>query len=381
MTQQTQSSKIHGLSGIRTIAIAGVVLYHLFPDVLPGGFLGVNLFFVLSGYLIAVTNLRKAETGTFSTLRFYKKRILRIYPALILTVLISSFFAWIFSPASLGGARKEVFSVLTGWDNIYQIQKNASYFARMSDRSLLTHLWSIAIELQFYLICPLLLLPSGRGKQSRKRTIAVLLILALISALLEAVLWSETSDPTPIYYGTPTRCYALFLGAAAGLSQPERRPARRRREAAPAFISALCFISALFLLLWLFFTADGTSALTYRLYLPLSAILGLVLILTCENAHSAAARVLSIPLLERPGNVSYEIYLMMYPVIVLTGAATSTSPLKKIAAILLIGILTAFLHNVCRTLRMLSERNSEHTRRMKRIEKSEAWKLTNRLEY
>lgn len=350
--------RILGLDGIRGIAVIGVILYHLIPSVVPGGFLGVNFFFVLSGYLIVLAGAKNKVNGRFALGRYWKKRIRRIYPALVLVILWSSFFARIIHPASLAGARKEVFAILTGWDNIYQIHKQASYFARMSDTSIFTHMWSIAIELQFYLIAPIFLIYAFRGRVERRRTVNVLLLLSLASALAEALLYSSEKDPTYIYYGTFTRMYALFLGAALGLSKPDRD--RRRKQAAQLspLVSALLFFPSVGLLVFLFLTARGTDALTYRLFLPLSAILCVFLILQCEDSTSAASSCLSLPAVVVPGRLSYELYLVMYPIIALVRGKREPGVLDSIIIAVLIIIAARILHFVCQRLTSLPRHRS-----------------------
>lgn len=147
-----KKQKIPGLDGLRGIAILGVIGYHLAPGIFPGGFLGVNLFFVLSGYLMAVTS-RRAQAGEgFHVLAFYRRRAVRIYPALALCVCGTLCTAWLLTPDVLTGIRAEVVSILTGTNNWWQIAQNASYFTKITGTSPFTHLWSLAIEMQFYLI-------------------------------------------------------------------------------------------------------------------------------------------------------------------------------------------------------------------------------------
>lgn len=162
MARQTKNSvsarQIAGLDGLRGIAILGVMGYHLMPHTLPGGFLGVNLFFVLSGYLMAITSIRTQAQSGFRVGKFYWKRIVRIYPALVLAVCSTVFMAQFFAPDSLPGVRREVLSIFSGSNNWWQMNQNASYFTRITGASPFTHLWSLAIEMQFYILWPVLFL-------------------------------------------------------------------------------------------------------------------------------------------------------------------------------------------------------------------------------
>ena len=134
---------IHGLDGLRAIAIIGVVLYHLFPDTIQGGFLGVSLFLVISGFLMMIVCERAWQKNEFSVLSFYKKRLKRIYPALFIVVLSTACFLTLFLPDELRGIRQEVLSIFGGYNNWWQISQNASYFTRLENSSAFTHLWSL----------------------------------------------------------------------------------------------------------------------------------------------------------------------------------------------------------------------------------------------
>mgnify|MGYP000442849750 CR=1 FL=1 len=130
-----KKQKIPGLDGLRGIAILGVIGYHLAPGIFPGGFLGVNLFFVLSGYLMAVTSRRSQAGEGFHALAFYRRRAARIYPALALCVCGTLCAAWLLTPDVLAGIRSEVISILTGTNNWWQIAQNASYFTKITGTS------------------------------------------------------------------------------------------------------------------------------------------------------------------------------------------------------------------------------------------------------
>ena len=144
------------MDALRGFAILGVVLYHVMPGRFPGGFLGVNMFLVLSGYLIYKTSVWDLEHGEYAAGRFYKKRCIRIYPPLLIMIVAVWGILAVSMPEVAKGRGGEVLSVVGGYNNFWQIHQNASYFARMSQQSPYTHLWAIAIEMQFYLMWPLL---------------------------------------------------------------------------------------------------------------------------------------------------------------------------------------------------------------------------------
>ena len=139
---------IEGLDGLRTLAIVGVTLFHMFPEAVPGGYMGVSLFFVLSGYLLAYTCSRQLAQGSFSMAGYFWRRIKRIYPSLLLVLLVSTGAYYLLIPDVVAAVRPEVVSVLLGYNNWWQIAQNADYFTRLINTSPFTHLWFMGIELQ-----------------------------------------------------------------------------------------------------------------------------------------------------------------------------------------------------------------------------------------
>ena len=277
---------IPGLDGLRAVAITGIVFYHMFPQAIRGGYLGVSLFFVLSGYLMAVTALRAEAAGGFSAGRFYLRRLRRIYPALLLVLALTLLALRLLLPAALQGMRGEVGSVLLGYGNWRQILQNSSYFTRISNTSPLTHLWSLAVELQYYLLWPVLFWlyramarrgegPAGDG---------VLLALAIISAVAMGMLYPADGDPNRVYYGTDTRAHALLLGSALGLL---RAPGvLRLSKRAGAWLFAVCSAGVLALMVLL----DGSWRVAYYGLIPLAAVLFSVLVCLCADEHLPIGR-------------------------------------------------------------------------------------------
>ena len=123
--------KIAGFDALRGIAIIGIVLYHLYPSIFPGGFLGVPLFFVLSGYLMFITSDVKWEKGKFSIKSYYKKRFIKIFPPLFFTVIAVCSYLTLFQRGQMAGIRKELCSIFLGYNNWWQIMENSSYFSRL----------------------------------------------------------------------------------------------------------------------------------------------------------------------------------------------------------------------------------------------------------
>ena len=309
-----QSGRIAGLDGLRAIAIVVIVLYHMFPATVKGGYLGVTLFFVLSGYLLAVMAMRAEENGGFRFGKFYLRRVRRIYPALLLTVGGTLLVMYLWFPDLLQGLRQEVLSVLLGYQNWRQIAVNASYFSRISNASPFTHLWSLAVEMQYYLVWPLLYLIyfAGKRKERELDSIAVIFGLAGISILVMVILYQPGSDPSRVYYGTDTRVHALLIGSALGfLDLPRRRPLL---ESDGWTLFGVCMP----MLLAVVALADDRSAVSYYALIPLSALLFAATIALCSDSRLPFGRWLDWGPLSWLGQRSYEIYLVMFPVLALT---------------------------------------------------------------
>ena len=304
-----QKRKIPGLDGLRGIAILGVIGYHLAPGIFPGGFLGVNLFFVLSGYLMAVTSCRAQQETGFHALTFYGRRAGRIYPALMLCVCATLCAAWLLAPDVLTGVREEILSIFAGRNNWWQITQNASYFTKITGTSPFTHLWSLAIEMQFYLIWPLLFWGYNALNRHSKAGVIGWSLLIAASTLALLLNFHPGDDPSRIYYGSDTRLFALLIGSLVGLKTRHKRLRPQASLYAGAF---LAFLAIQFLL---FFIADGQRPETYWLLLFPSAWIGAALIHLCADHRFSFGHLLDHLPLSWLGMRSYELYLVQYPII------------------------------------------------------------------
>ena len=309
--QLTRRKYIPGLDGLRAIAIVVIILYHMFPDTMRGGYLGVALFFVLSGYLLAVTCMRGYELRTYSVGRFYHKRIQRIYPALIVVLGATLFLLWLFYPASLRGLRGEVMSILLGYNNWRQISMNASYFTRIANTSPFTHLWSTAIELQYYLIWPVLFFICARlEKRHRGVGALVLFVLAMASITEMGAIYLPGGDPSRVYYGTDTRVHALLLGSAVGLLRLDEA-----EDGVPESTGWLLFGLCIPLIMALFVMVNGEEPAAYEGLIAASALAFALLIGLVADPKLPFGRWLDFKPVKWLGQISYELYLLMYPTI------------------------------------------------------------------
>jgi peptidoglycan/LPS O-acetylase OafA/YrhL/lysophospholipase L1-like esterase len=303
-----------GLDGLRALAVAGVIAYHLGILGLPGGYLGVEVFFVVSGYLI--TSLLAAEwdrSGSIDLKRFWLRRARRLLPAAFLLILATIAFVDLFLPSELAGLRSDAlasFAYVTNW---YLVFDHKSYFQAIGRPPLLQHLWSLAVEEQFYLAWPLFLTFALR-RWSRRRLFFVVLAGALASTLLMARLYQPDVDPTRLYYGTDTRASGLLVGAALALGL---RPGESHRGSS-ASIDALGLL-ALGTLVGIFVWLGEFNPFLYHGGFLLTATVTAILIAVVAHPRARVLpRLLGSAPLRWVGLRSYSLYLWHWPVLALT---------------------------------------------------------------
>ncbi len=309
------------LDGVRAVAIALVLCYHGGPTLVPGGFVGVDTFFVLSGFLITSILVREQDTsGRIALLSFWARRVRRLLPALVVMVgvvlLWAHFFARYDYPG-LGGDARSVLFYFANW----HFSSGSSYVDIGSSVSPFLHTWSLAIEEQFYLVWPLLLLGAFKLGLSRAKVLVLTLLAAAGSAALMVCLYDPNQDPTAIYYNTATRAQALLVGAALAFVVSWWGLAVRRLGA--TLWSAVAAIgSGALVVLSVTMTIDGPF--TYEGGLTLAALSAAALVVGVTLAASSpVARFLSLRLIGYIGRISYGLYLWHWPIFVgLDGART-----------------------------------------------------------
>jgi peptidoglycan/LPS O-acetylase OafA/YrhL len=298
-----------GLDGLRAIAVAAVFLYHSRIDWLPGGFLGVDLFFVLSGYLITSLLLVEWEAGTRIDLRrFWLRRARRLLPALVVVVLAALVLSAIFARDDLAHTRGDAVSALLYYTNWHEIVANHSYFNVMGRPSLLQHLWSLAVEEQFYVIWPLLLVP-GLVLLGRRRLPFVVAGGIAGSAALMWILYNP-SDPTRVWNGTDTRAFLLLMGILLALVWPH---VERLRRALP--LLELFGVAALVGTVLLFRQMHDYDPTLWQGGDLAASFCFVVLIAAVAHPATGLGEALGVQPLRWLGERSYGIYLWHWPVI------------------------------------------------------------------
>ncbi len=311
---------IVGLNGLRTAALLGVLIYHTFPAYLPGGYFGVILFFVISGFLSARSVLNEMLRGRFSLPGYYKKRFLRIYPELFIMLFATIGVFSLTAPNRLANTQQEVASILLGYNNYWQIGVSADYFANLANNSPFTHLWYIAILIQFEVMIPLVLLVyRGIRKRSGKGPAVLILgMITLISALIMPVQAFVSGEKaiTSMYYSTHTRIFSLLAGAFLGVMDTEKMKLKSRRSSRSvnAFVPELI---GLIITIALYLKADGKMIWVYRYGMTLYTVMACLMVKAVSRKPTAAGRLLDNPVANILSRYSYEIYLWQYPVLVI----------------------------------------------------------------
>ena len=330
------------IDGLRAIAVLSVIIFHFFPKYLPGGYIGVDVFFTISGYIITSTTLHRLKNGDCSIISFYIRRISRLIPSLSLVIIVSTlFFASLYTTHDFNSLINSALAsnfYISNWHFLTE----TGYFDDSSYLKPLLHTWSLSIEEQFYIIFPLLLIPLVTRKKIKIFTYLISAI--TIISLMYALSFTHSPPEDTLYFSTITRAWQIGIGVLAALYLQNKslslNPLYKNLSFIIAFIAYTYSIYT--------FTPDYKIPGLYS-FLPL--LLPLHIIFFCQNKKEWYAKILATTPFTFLGKISYQLYLWHWPAIVTIGALSLDSEKNKILAlpiILLISWLTYALFNKSR---------------------------------
>ena len=318
--------RLRGLDGLRAVAVAGVLLYHADLASVPGGFLGVDVFFALSGYLITSLLLRQwEERGRLDFVEFYRGRARRLLPGLIGMLVGTLVVTTLAVPDAARALRRDLLPALTYVSNWWSVGQHQSYFEQTGRPPLLLHLWSLAVEEQFYLLWPVVLLFVLRRRRGSREGSILLARVAAGGAVASALLMAWVAvrhdipvpnDPSRAYFGTDTHASALLLGAALAAVWPLHRPARLTRDHRRLLEAG--GVTGLAVLVWCYATVSEYSGFLYRGGFLLVGAVSVLVVAELAREDSRLGQVLGVAPMRWVGERSYGIYLWHWPVFELT---------------------------------------------------------------
>jgi peptidoglycan/LPS O-acetylase OafA/YrhL len=318
------------IDGLRALAVIGVVLYHIGLG-FPGGYVGVDVFFVISGYLITGIIAKDLRAGTFSMLDFWVRRIRRILPAVTVTVVASLTLGYYILEAEQFKALAEssiAQSLMAA--NIFFWLDNMSYFAEASDMKPLLHTWSLAVEEQFYVVFPLLL--SLLSKHLRKYTLPIIIFIGASSLALSC--WALIHKPSANFFLLPTRAWELLAGAFIALLANQKEMSRRAAEVA-AWLGLLMIAAAMF-----FYNAQTP----FPGWAAIPPVAGSAIFIWANGSQqTSAGRLLSFKPVVFIGLISYSFYLWHWPILVFTKHVIINISLPWKLGILIISLILSIL--------------------------------------
>ena len=316
---------IPAIDGLRAVAVIAVMLYHLGFTWIPGGFLGVDLFFVISGYVITRLLLDSIQrSGGLDLRAFYKARIRRLFPPLVFMIFVTIIYISIWAPETMRRFISDSPFALLGGMNWWLVFRQTDYFDTISRPPLLQHTWSLGVEAQFYLIWPLILLLVLRQFGKAKIPGAALTIAAFSGIALLLVSFevdaANASQVSHVYFGTDTHSIGLFLGAALAVSWVPQNLQEQVNRRAQDFIDGIGVIGFVGLL-GVFLLVNESDPTLYKLAFPLAGIFGCAILTSIVHPASRFAPILSSRVAVWIGERSYAIYLWHWVVFQVTRPA------------------------------------------------------------
>ena len=312
--RKTKMRYMPGLDGLRAIAVIGIIIYHLNRQWLTGGFLGVDTFFVISGYLITSLLLKEyEETGIINLKQFWIRRIKRLLPAVLALLLVVGLATLIFEPQQIVRVKHDMLAALFYVSNWWYIAKDVNYFEQFSFMPL-KHLWSLAIEEQFYLFFPFVLVILLLTIKKYRNVTLIFWIVSLISLLAMVIISQPNVGYSRVYFGTDTRLQTLLLGVILAFMWPPFKLKANPPAVLQRTIDGVG-LAGLVMLIILFFTVSDNSSWIYNGGFYLISGMTLLIIASVVHPTTILAKVLSHPVLVYIGKRSYSLYLWHFAVI------------------------------------------------------------------
>jgi peptidoglycan/LPS O-acetylase OafA/YrhL len=340
---EKSSSYITGIDGLRAVAVVSVMLFHLDPGLLPGGFVGVDVFFVISGFVVTQSIYDKKFAGFLSLVSyFYVKRLIRIAPALIVMLVIASFFSNMLIPSAWlsDTNRNTALNAFIGFSNISLYRLGEDYFGPRIDFNPFVHTWSLGVEEQFYFTFPFILSISAIWKTISRVNVALMLTIAISFVSFLVCAYLSSRNPSFSFFQMPTRFWELGIGMTLALSRSSWQRSRVLRSSMGTKIASLGGFFGL--LLSLEFCRDTAFPFPWAILPTLSS--ALLICTFAANEESLAATFMSSHLPSWLGRSSYSIYLWHWPVYVLmrwtTGLVSIPEKVSAVAIVLAISTLS-----------------------------------------
>ena len=319
-----KSRYLPSIDSLRALAVLAVIIYHVDVNYLPGGFLGVDLFFVLSGYLISSLIIKEyRKTGSINLYNFYLRRARRLLPAVYFMITVGIILMVMFNEVLLKKSRLDAIFGYIYSSNWWYIFHKLDYFDSFGSQSPFKHLWSLAIEEQFYMIFPLLFLLINSKKKGKDGTYKLsksflYIVLGLIFvSLITHILLFDINNISRIYFGTDTRAFSLLVGVVGAILYPMDKLNKKITPQENIVYSVVSLISITTLITIMIYTSEYNTWL-YRGGFLLVAILGIIIIISSGKQHTVMAKLLSFKPVVFIGKISYSLYLWHFPILVLT---------------------------------------------------------------
>ncbi|MFQ3726562.1 acyltransferase family protein [Staphylococcus equorum] len=311
---QQHTRYMPGLDGLRAISVIGIIIYHLNKQWLSGGFIGVDTFFVISGYLITSLLLKEyEETGIINLKQFWLRRVKRLIPAVFVLVLVVTLATLIFKPEHIVSIKHDAFAAFLYVSNWWYIATDVNYFEQFAFMPL-KHLWSLAIEEQFYIFFPVILIMLLLTMKKRRNVILIFLATSIISLLTMVIISGPHSSHSRVYFGTDTRLQTMLLGVILAFIWPPFKLKKDPNIILRNIIDSIGMFALLGLLL-VFFKVSDDSSWIYNGGFYLISTLTLFVIISVVHPSGYFAKIIGNRLFVYIGKRSYSLYLWHFPII------------------------------------------------------------------